>query len=282
MTRGRHSNAPNCAAPPTALAAKLLEYPMASVLLRWFPVARSICLAGPGVFLSAVALAQRVPGALQGHVVDQRTHVSVGGASVALVGTVYRATSDSDGRFAEEGLAPGRYVVEARAMGYAAGSWEVQLGDGEVLHREFELAPLGVQLDPVVVERRPSLAEQRLRDFELRRASGRGYFLTEQQIAEAHPRTLADLFRNVPGVLLVCRGSANCTIRMSRAARECKPDFVLDGFPATTSTSLDMPALGIIDVEVYRTLSETPLEFLKADNQCGTIVLWTRSGPSSH
>jgi len=30
---------------------------------------------------------------------------------------------------------------------------------------------------------------------------------------------------------------------------------------------------------VYRTLTETPLEFLKADNLCGTIVIWTRSGP---
>jgi hypothetical protein len=222
-----------------------------------------------------------MPGALQGRVVDQHSHASVSGARVALLGTAYRATSDSDGRFAQEGLAPGRYVVEARAIGYAVGSWEVEVGAGEVLQREFELAPLPVQLDPVVVERRPTFAEQRLGDFERRRASGRGYFLTEQQIDQAHPRTLADLFRNVPGVRLVCRGSANCTVRMSRAARECKPDFVLDGFPATNSTSLDMPAVGIIDVELYRTLSETPLEFLKADNQCGTIVLWTRSGPSS-
>src|SRR5437016_2707033 len=144
---------------------------MASVLLRWLRAARPGYLTGPGVFVCAVALTQRMPGALQGRVVDQHSHASVSGASVALLGTAYRATSDSDGRFAQEGLAPGRYVVEARAIGYAVGSWEVEVGAGEVLHREFELAPLPVQLDPVVVERRPSFAEQRLREFERRRAS---------------------------------------------------------------------------------------------------------------
>jgi len=39
------------------------------------------------------------------------------------------------------------------------------------------------------------------------------------------------------------------------------------------------PAIrAIIGIEVYRTLSETPLQFLRADNQCGTVVIWTQSG----
>jgi hypothetical protein len=64
---------------------------------------------------------------------------------------------------------------------------------------------------------------------------------------------------------------------MARASRECRPDFVVDGFEATNSTSLDMPTIGITGIEVYGTLSETPLQFLRADNVCGTIVIWTRS-----
>jgi len=67
---------------------------------------------------------------------------------------------------------------------------------------------------------------------------------------------------------------------MSRAPRQCKVDYVVDGFPATNSSSPDMATIGIVAIEVYRTLSETPLEFLRADNVCGTIVIWTRSGPS--
>jgi hypothetical protein len=66
---------------------------------------------------------------------------------------------------------------------------------------------------------------------------------------------------------------------MARAARECSPDYYMDGTPANFSTHGNMSPLGIIGIEVYRTLTETPLEFLRTSNTCGTIVIWTRSGP---
>jgi hypothetical protein len=34
---------------------------------------------------------------------------------------------------------------------------------------------------------------------------------------------------------------------------------------------------GDYGIEIYRTLSETSMEFLTADNVCGTVVIWTRS-----
>ncbi len=224
------------------------------------------------------ALAQHRVGTIAGQLVDQQSRAPVGGARVRFLGTRLGVESDSVGRFAQAGLHAGIYLIEVRAIGYAMGSWVLRLGDSTV-SEVFELERLPVQLDPVVVERQPSFAEQRQLDFERRRASGRGHFITEEQIERTKPRTLADLFQNVPGVRLQCRGAARCTVRMARAPRECRPDFVVDGYPATNSTSLDMSTVGITGVEVYRTLTETPLEFLKADNLCGTIVIWTRSGP---
>jgi len=224
--------------------------------------------------------AQRRTGAITGRLVDHESHAPIRGARITLLGTLRRVAADSEGRFARDSLSAGDYVLQVRASGYVGGSWVVQLAEGEVHTDVFELAPLPVLLDPVAVERRPSFAEERRRDFERRRAAGRGYFLTEEQIAQAGPRTLGDLFRNVPGVRMQCRGSAaGCSIRMTRAPRECRPDFVVDGFSATNATSLDMPTIGIIGIEIYRTLSETPLDFLRINNQCGTIVIWTRSGP---
>jgi len=226
------------------------------------------------------ALAQRHTATVAGQLVDQQSRAPVRGAKIRFLGTRFGAESDSAGRFAQAGLTAGIYLIEVRAVGYAKGSWVLRLGDDDVASEVFELERLAVELDPVVVERRPGFAEQRRLDFERRRESGRGYFITEQDIDRASPRTLGDLFRNVPGVRMQCRGSsAACRVRMARTPRECSPDFVLDGFPATYSTSLDMPTVGIVGIEVYRTLSETPLEFLRADNQCGTIVIWTRSGP---
>lgn len=222
--------------------------------------------------------AQQGTGAILGRLIDHQSRAGVGGARITLLGARKSFASDSEGRFLQDSLASGTYFVQVRALGYAARSWVIELDEGEVWSQEFELEPLGVQLDPVTVERQPSFAEQRRREFELRRAAGRGYFITQDDISRKNPRALSDLFRNVPGVRMQCRGTAGCAVRMARAPRLCAPDFVVDGFAATNSTSLDMPTIGIIGIEIYRTLSETPLEFLRADNQCGTIVIWTRSG----
>jgi hypothetical protein len=71
-----------------------------------------------------------------------------------------------------------------------------------------------------------------------------------------------------------------CVVHMLRAPRGCRPDYYMDGFPANNTVNADLPVLGVVGIEVYRTLSETPLEFLRTDNRCGTVVIWTRSGPS--
>jgi hypothetical protein len=238
--------------------------------------------AGLGVGLIGLGLARPAAGqqpsaTLVGHAVDRKSQAPIRNAQAALLGTRRMATSDADGRFAHDSLPAGSYVVQVRALGYSAASSVVELASGEVVSRVFELEPLPVQLDPVTVERTPSFAARRRRDFELRRTTGRGYFVTQAQIERANARSLADVLRDVPGVVVLCRGAGRCGIRMVRAPAPCRPDFVVDGFPATLSTSLDMPVVGITGIEVYRTLSETPMEFLKADNVCGTVVIWTRS-----
>jgi hypothetical protein len=241
-----------------------------------------VSAAGLGVGLIGVGLARPVAGqqpsaTLVGHAVDRKSQAPIRNARAALLGARRTATSDDQGRFAHDSLPPGSYVVQVRALGYAATSSVVDLAPGEVLTRVFELDPLPVQLDPVTVERTPSFAERRRRGFELRRATGRGYFVTQAQIERTNARSLGDVLRGVPGVVVLCRGAGRCGIRMARTPSQCRPDFVVDGFPATLSTSLDMPVVGITGVEIYRTLSETPLEFLKAENVCGTVVIWTRS-----
>ena len=229
-----------------------------------------------------VAALQQVPpkASIVGRLVDVESRAPVGRARIAILGAHHEFASDSEGRFVGDHLASGTYVLQARAIGYAVGSWVVQLGDSETVTQVFELKRLPYVLDPVVVQRRLTFSAERLRAFERRRASGRGYFITAAQIEAEHPHALVDLLRNVPGVQMICAGASRCTVRMLRSPRNCKVDYVLDGFPATNSTSPDMATVGIIGIEVYRTLSETPLEFLRTDNVCGTIVIWTRSGPN--
>jgi len=125
---------------------------------------------------------------------------------------------------------------------------------------------------------RPSLSEQRRRQFEERRASGRGVFFTPEEIRSAKASTLVTLLRRVPSVRVVCH-AAGCVVSMSRATGECSPALLLDGHSAPYSTDVSMSTADVIGIEIYRTSSETPLEFLGIEQSCGTIVIWTRSGP---
>ncbi|HJS42889.1 MAG TPA: TonB-dependent receptor [Gemmatimonadales bacterium] len=214
-----------------------------------------------------------------GRVIDQQSQLPLGGATVSLLGLQRQTATDSTGRFTQAGLGPGTYLLEVRAIGYGVTSWLLRLKDGEVVDYVFEVAPLGVELEAVTVEGRPALAERRLREFEERRRGGRGVFITQEQVEKGHAATMGDLLRAVPGVRLNCR-SGSCTAQMTRGARGiCAADWVVDGMPATYSSSPAMPVVGIVGVEIYRSPGEAPAQFLKSDSQCGVIVIWTKSGP---
>lgn len=217
---------------------------------------------------------------ITGRLVDLQSRTPVPGALVSILGTSYLTGTDSVGRFTHGGLAGGTYFLEIRAVGYGAAAWLVRLRDGEAIDTVFELLPLQYELDPVVVAARPTLAQRRVQEFERRRQERRGVFLTGQQIEATRAVTLMDVLRDVPGVRLLCN-TRGCQVRMTRSARGggCQADWVMDGHPATHSATPHMPTNGIIGIEIYRSLSETPPEFLKSDSQCGVIVIWTRAGP---
>lgn len=218
-------------------------------------------------------------GGIIGRVIDQQSQMPLGGATVSFLGTRLQTATDTGGRFTQAGLGPGTYLLEVRAIGYGASSWLLRLREGEVVDYTFEVAPLGVGLDPVTVEARPSLVGRRLREFEERKRAGRGVFITQDQIETSNAATMADLLRGVPGVRLNCR-SGNCTAQMTRGARGvCAADWVVDGLPATFSATPALPVVGIVAVEIYRSPVEAPAEFLKSDSQCGIIAIWTKSGP---
>lgn len=228
---------------------------------------------------ATTARGQQPSAGLIGRIVDQQSRAPVPGAQIALLGTPRRSDSDVLGRFSQAGLVAGTYLVQVRASGYGVTAWVVHLQDGEVSDQIFELEPLAVALAPVTVEGRPSAFQVRMQDFERRRTTARGAFVTEEQIRATKAATLVDVLRAVPGVRVACR-SGTCVVEMTRTARGvCRADWVVDGFPATQSATPHIPTVGVVGIEVYRSPGETPSEFLKSDSQCGVIVIWTKSGP---
>ena len=227
-----------------------------------------------------VAQAGPLRGRISGQVIDEASRAPVGGASVAFLGTMHQTATDSGGRFSQGGLGSGTYLLQVRAIGYGAASWVLRLGDGEVVEYLFEIAPLQTELDPVIVVAPPGSTDRRLGEFEERRRHRPGVFFTADQIAASHASTLLDMLRGIPGVRLSCRSQA-CVVQMTRGAKAtgCTADWVVDGLPASLSGSPHIPIVGLIGIEIYRSASEVPAEFLRPDAQCGAIVIWTNSGP---
>ena len=224
------------------------------------------CVAALGAPVGARA--QQGTASIVGRLVSRGTRAPIEGAAVVLVSTGATATSDRDGGFRFGELVPGDHRLEVRAIGYAKSVWLVSLAPGEQA-REFELEVLKYELPGVVVEAHGSLAE-----FERRRAGGMGFFFTRQEIERRHARTLGELMRGVPGVQTTC-GRGSCGIVMSRSARGCRPEYYLDGFPASFSVGPDFPVTGLYGIEVYRTASEAPSDFRKPELRCGVILLWS-------
>jgi hypothetical protein len=98
-------------------------------------------------------LAQPVPGALRGQVVSGDSVLSSAAVELLRDGMLIRQTmTDATGGFLFPGVAPGRYDVAVRLVGYTAGEQRnVDIVSGETRVIRIQLQPAPVQLDPLAV-----------------------------------------------------------------------------------------------------------------------------------
>src|SRR5260370_5975349 len=89
--------------------------------------------------------------ALRGRVTDAKTSQPVVGASVALEGTGWRATTDDNGQYHILGVAAGTYTLRASRIGFALQTQSVTVVEGRDVTVGFPLRPAPTTLDPVVV-----------------------------------------------------------------------------------------------------------------------------------
>jgi hypothetical protein len=212
-------------------------------------------------------------------VAARETHAPIGGAQVTVQGGSFTTSTDSSGRFTITGLSAGAFVIEIRAIGYAEGSWRVPLAPGQVLRFRFELEPLAFELPSVVVKgKQLSPSSRRFADFDRRRESGMGAFITQEDIERANPSSLIDIIVSVRGVRQVCLTN-DCVAKMVRSPPGCYPQYYLDGQESTAYFARHTPPLDVRGIEVYRGSSETPGEFEGSNSGCGVIVIWTKSAP---
>jgi hypothetical protein len=210
---------------------------------------------------------------VSGLVVDQRGHpVSYAEVSLREVRLIIR--TDSIGEFMFTNVREGTITVDVRRLGFSPSSTLVTL-PRSALRLVLEDAP--------AVMRAVAAGRSRnrgLEDFQKRRLSGRGLFVTRADIEERRPTRLSDMLRNLPGVRIE-RGRGGGVLRFNASLtqrRDCVPQYWLDGQHLRGAQIDDFPPGDVEGVELYSGPANTPLQFSSFGGvtTCGTVVIWSR------
>jgi len=217
-------------------------------------------------------------GSISGRTIDAQTGMPIVGASITIPLLSRAVISDEGGHFLHSTLEPGSYVVQVHAVGYIPSAKAFDLTTGQSVTHEFQLTTVPPVLPQVVVNGRTgSVVGRRFEDFDRRRASKRGQFLTRAEIEARSAVNLSDLLQTMRGIRTECAGFT-CIIETARSTHGCRPAFFVDGRMSTTFGPTT-PVRDIEGIEVYLCPSEIPAEYLGPDSGCGAIGIWTKSSP---
>lgn len=232
------------------------------------------------------ARAQRPTAAvLLGRVVVDSTKQPIGGAEVVIPSLDRRTTTDSLGRFRLDGIAPGRRGLRVNRIGYAPLRTAVEFSAGDTVELEIGISPSTEEMAAVeIVEAQNS--QRHLLEFERRRATGTGEYLTEEDIRRRSRGRLSEALRTLGGVSVLSTGNGVVLVgsrASGRATGTCYTAVMLDNVWVydgdRTQTPFNVNSINPDDLaalEYYRGLSNTPVELQGIRNSCGVLVLWTK------
>lgn len=251
-------------------------------LVRWIlaaGVAAGVAAGGA----ASVAQAQASNAVLTGRVTDRSTGNPVVGARVVHQLDSRSVTTDSVGRYELRGMPAGVSRVMVLAEPFSAINFTVEIIATERLTRDIVMDSTATgraaqTLPSVSVAARAPVTNFRLAAFERRRVSGRGQYLTEDDIVKLGAFNVADAVKGLRGVVYECGGGSGCFVRMARAPARCLPEYVVDD-QVRNDFGLMTPIADIVGIEVYTGPTDVPGEYAGRNAGCGVVVIWTRSGP---
>jgi Carboxypeptidase regulatory-like domain len=242
------------------------------------------------------ALAQ---GSVTGRVTD-REQTAIARAEVEIAAIGARTRTDSAGRFQFSSVPPGLHRIDVRRLGFTPASIEVGVRADESVSVQVLLVRAQI-LPAVPVEGiQPSATNYRLKDFERRRSSGVGQFLTTVDLAPERSKPLGDVLVRLRGVYVVRSELAACltTTRGAQSlhnavagycgnrsigAAYCPVAVFVDGSPSYTGHSEEVFNLNslradeVAGVEFYSGSSTVPREFGAPRGTCGVVVIWRKN-----
>jgi Carboxypeptidase regulatory-like domain/TonB-dependent Receptor Plug Domain len=251
--------------------------------------------------LAAPVMAQAT-GALSGRVVDDRTNQPVAGVEVSIPVIARTVMTDSSGVFAMRELAPMRYEVLLRKIGFQPTSATITVTATDGTEQVLRLVPAATELSKVLVV--SSAANRRLASFEEHRRSAMGgSFLTAEDLEKEKGRALVDVLQRVGGADIVRIGSGSAYFATRRgydsfmnmpsvsagdrmrgappglcyAAVVLNNVFVYRGQNGDELFDLNTLApTDILAIEIYKGGATMPLEYNTTRKTCGLLVIFTK------
>jgi hypothetical protein len=237
----------------------------------WFVCGVLVALSGP-----AICSAQG-GAVLRGRVLTDSSELAIAGVSVSIPSKRLETTTDSSGRFRMSSIPEGRRVVVVRRIGFGPITSQLVFRERDSLDVEFLLLPIPQPLPDVRVE--TTTASGKLAEFEERRRFGIGHFLDSVDIARRGGTRLTDRLRQLPGLMVVCRGSY-CGVVSTRGQssflQSCPVRLALDGAHVSALRIDDIQPSEVAGIEWYAGPAQIPAQFNSSRSACGFLMIWLK------
>lgn len=204
----------------------------------------------------------------------------IDGARLIYWGSGVEAASNANGVYSMRDLPTGTWTLEARALGFLPIRRAIDVYPDSDVVADLQMESLKTVLDTVKVTAQRIYMSPDMREFEMRKKSGWGYFMDEDAINKRDPIYVSDLFRMTPGVTVMWSGGFGYSILMrsrSLMSAYCVPAYFIDGMRVSVDGGqIDnwVSPQDIRAVEVYTRASNVPPQFNTMDG-CGSIVIHT-------
>jgi hypothetical protein len=241
---------------------------------------RTVLAIGALIFIMAPSpsAAQRRTGSIAGVVRDE-SGTPVPSVDVSAIKHGIIARTDSVGKFFLAAVPSGSVDLSFRRLAFEPTVVTIDLDPGDTTEVQVKLTVVAQRLTGVVVKERAPATTPILQAFETRRRQGIGYFVTREQIEKRHPQHLSDMLRMIPGTVLTDGDAGRTTLRFARNARNCPPQFYIDGIQAVGFSIDDMPPGDVEGIELFAGAAGLPPEFnrMRSSAICGSVLIWTRT-----
>lgn len=227
--------------------------------------------------LPRIGAAQAHTGAVRG-VVKDNAGATIADVEVVAIRAGISTRTDYRGRFLLSALARGATDLSVRRIAYEPVVISVDIPEADTAEIEIRLGDVSQTLPAVVVK---GQAERKrvLEEFEARRKSGVGHFITRAEIEKRHPLLLSDMVRSIPGAAIVPVENGRPVLRFARSHdSSCPPQYFVDGIRVTGFNIDDVQPGDVEGVELYAGPAGLPPQFnqLYGTTVCGTVAIWTR------